>query len=64
MSDKRSVRNLWEIDDDELTMAVAKMCDELNISGSALSLYDLYRAVLGEKRKAAKVAEMEAGDES
>jgi len=46
-------RKFWEVDDVELNAAVAAMCDGLGVSGSVTPLYDLYRAVLGEKRKAA-----------
>lgn len=49
-----SMRFLHEVDDRELVRAITAMCQQLQVPGSVAGQYDLYKAALAEKRRAAE----------
>lgn len=59
-----SVRTLPQVSYTELRTAVEEMCARLGIPGSLSEVYDLYRAVLREREKAANyIHRLNVGDD-
>jgi hypothetical protein len=60
----QNVRTLHEVSLAELKAAIDEMCEKLGVRGALNNVYDLYKAVLAERERAANyIHRLNIGDD-